>query len=126
MKRWLPALFLLPISVGAFAADAGWPDLPKTCFVKGRPSTAADVKAGCAVFVAATPEGKVIGKPLNVEIPQYAIVTDTETGKKTHVILIQAEEAKGIKLAGYKIAGTDAMVADLLDSLKLLGQKKPD
>lgn len=124
--RWLPVLFLFPISIAALAADAGWPDLPKTCFVKGRPGTAADVKAGCAAFMADTPDGKMVGKPLDVEIPQYAIHTDAKTGKKTHVILIQAEEAMGMKMAGYKITGTNGMVVDSLDSLKLLGRKKPE
>lgn len=129
--RWIPALLLLllpPLTVHAGSpVDAGqidWPDLPTTCFVKGRPATPADVKKGCAAFVA-TANGKDVGKPLNIAIPQYAYQIDKETHTRTPVILIQAEEGLGIKMAGYTIVGSDKRVVDLLSSLELLGSKKP-
>jgi hypothetical protein len=124
MIRWLIAAFLLTLSMAAQAGSDAWPDLPQTCFVSGRPATVADVKAGCAVFVA-TSNGKPVGKPLDIEIPQYAMHTDKKTGKKTRVIVIQAEEAQGMKLVGYRIAGSRRKVVDVLDSLQLLGADKP-
>jgi len=124
MTRWLIAAFLLTVCMAAQAGNDAWPDLPQTCFVSGRAATVADVKAGCAVFVA-TSNGRPVGKPLDIEIPQYAIHTDRKTGKKARVIVIQAEEAQGMKLVGYRIAGTRRKVVDVLDSLVLLGADKP-
>ncbi len=124
MTRWLSAAFLLTVCMAAQAGGDAWPDLPRACFVSGRPATVADVKAGCAVFVA-TSNGKPVGKPLDIEIPQYAIHTDRKTGKKSRVIVIQAEEAEGMKVVGYKIVGTRRKVVDMLDSLVLLGAEKP-
>lgn len=124
MIRWLTVACLLTISTTAVAGGRGWPDLPDTCYVSGRAATVADVKAGCAVFVASS-NGKLIGKPLDIEIPQYAIHTDRKTGKKTRVIVIQAETAQGMKLVGYKIVGSKRKVVDSLGSLRLLGGDKP-
>lgn len=122
--RWLTAAFLSLLSGAALAGGQAWPDLPRTCYVSGRAATVADVKAGCAVFVASS-NGKLIGKPLNIEIPQYAIHVDKKTGKKTRVIVIQAETAQGLKLVGYKDVGSRKRVVDSLGSLRLLGSKRP-
>lgn len=124
MTRWLIAAFVLTVSMAAQAGGDAWPVLPQTCFVSGRPATVADVKAGCAVFVA-TSNGRPVGKPLDIEIPQYAIHTDRKTGNKTRVIVIQAEEAEGMKVVGYEIVGTRRKVVDVLASLVLLGSEKP-
>ncbi len=124
MLRWFPALFLLLVSAAALAGDIAWPNLSDTCFVKGRPANADDVKDHCAVFVAMS-EGKSVGKPLHVAIPQYAYHVDKKTGEKTPVILIQAEDAMGMKMAGFIVVGPNNMMVDLMDSLQLLGTKKP-
>lgn len=121
-------LFFLSVFMSAsLAAHAGgipWPPLPKKCFVRGRPATQADVKKGCAVFVAMA-NGKIVGKPLNIAIPQYAYEIDKETHTKTPVIVIQAEEGLGIKMAGVILVGTHRRLVDLLSSLQLLGTNKP-
>lgn len=122
MTRWLTAAVLVTLS--AVALGGTWPDLPKTCYVSGRAATVADVKAGCAVFVASS-NGKLIGKPLDIEIPQYAIHTDKKTGRKTRVIIIQAESAQGMKLVGYRAIGSKRKAVDSLGSLRLLGGNKP-
>lgn len=74
----------------------------------------------------ATANGKEVGRALNIAIPQYAYEIDKETGTKTPVIVIQAEEGMGIRMAGYFIVGSDRKVVDLLSTLQLLGTKKPD
>ena len=101
-----------------------WPDLPKDGFVKGRPATQEDAKLGNAAF-AIEVGGKVAGKPLDIEIPQYAIHVEDKTGKETPVIIIQAEEGNGIKAIGYKVVGTSEIGVCLLRELRLLGTTKP-
>lgn len=119
--------FLIYISLTsiAFGSDIVWPDLPKTEFVKGRPATEEDVKKGHAAFVIKV-DGKPASRPLNIEIPQFAIHVEEKTGKEIPVIVIQAEESSGIKAVGYKIIGTSDMGVSLLRELRLLGTKKPE
>lgn len=120
----LTLLSTAALSTAAMAAGQAWPALANVCYVSGRAAKVADVKAGCAVFVASS-NGKPIGKPLDIEIPQYAIHTDKKTGKQTRVIVIQAEEAQGMKLVGFRIVGSKRKVVDVLGSLKLLGGETP-
>ena len=100
-------------------ASPDWPTLPSTGFVTGRPAQKNDVANGDAVFVAAVKD-VVIGKPLPITIPQYALLRDT----KERVILVQAEEANGMKLFGVRgLDGKEAVVTDA--DLELLGTQKP-
>jgi len=105
------------------AESITWPDLPKTCFVSGRPATSLDVDAGCAAFLI-NGKGQAAGTPNKLEIPQYARHVDEATGKETPVILIQAEENGEIKAVGYKELGTDQLGAALLREVRLLGTTK--
>ena len=101
------------------AASPDWPTLPSKGFVTGRPAHKNDVANGDAVFVAAVKD-VVIGKPLSITIPQYALLRDT----KERVILVQAEEANGMKLFGVRgLDGKEAVVTDA--DLELLGTQKP-
>lgn len=122
--RRLAALFLLIFAPAALAGDIDWPDLPPSCYVKGRAGNASDVRLHCAAFVATGKDGKPIGKPLKVVVPQYAYHIDPKTKKKTPVILLQAEDAMGIPIAGFQVVGGGMMV-DTLNSLQLLGTRKP-
>lgn len=106
------------------AAAIEWPELPKECFVAARPATTADVKKGCAVFMIGQ-TGTSAGTPLDIKVPQYAWHVDQESGKKTPVILIQAEESSGIKAVGYKELGSQSLGAALLSEMILLGSKRP-
>jgi len=118
---------LMPLT-GA-TAPIDWPDLPKDCFVRGRPSTSADLRKGCGTFMLDRDKaGRTeisTGMPLDVAIPQYAWLVDETSGKKTPVILIQAEEGWGIKTVGYKDLESHSFGVALLDDLILLGRKKP-
>lgn len=127
--RWLASCSLLTLSLAmlapaALAGDIEWPDLPQTCYVKGRAGDASDVREHCAAFVATSKDGKAIGKPLKIVVPQYAYHIDPKTKKKTPVIVLQAENAMGIPIVGFEIVGGGMMV-DTLNSLQLLGTKKP-
>lgn len=96
-----------------------WPPLPSQGFITGRPAHQADVISGNAVFVAAIKD-VVIGKPLPIPIPQYALMRDTHE----RVILVQAEAANGMKLFGVRgLDGKEAVVTEA--DLELLGTQMP-
>lgn len=125
-KRRVAAIALvccLP-SVPSIAEVINWPELPKTCFVSKRPANVEDVRKGCAAFLIGGPD-KSDGKPLDIEIPQYAYRVDSVSGKKTPVILLQAEERSGTQVVGYSELGTSRIGATLLSEMQLLGTRKP-
>ncbi|WP_131871209.1 MULTISPECIES: hypothetical protein [unclassified Bradyrhizobium] len=93
--------------------------MPTYGFISGRPAQKEDVSKGDAIFVAAVND-VVIGKPLPLQIPQYALLRD----KQERVILVQAEEANGIKLFGLRTLDGKEMVAKDTD-VDLLGADKP-
>jgi len=100
-----------------------WPELPKEGFISGRPATHDDIAAGNALFVLEA-GGKIIGKPLDIKIPQYAYHIDEKTGKRTPGIIIQAEHAQGKKIVGMRtLNGTE--IAGLFREYELLGGERP-
>jgi hypothetical protein len=103
----------------AMAGSPEWPLLPSQGFITGRPALKSDVESGNAVFVAAV-KGVVIGKPLSISIPQYAMLRNNHE----RVILVQAEEANGMKLFGVRGLDGKETVATETD-LELLGTQIP-
>ncbi|HXX49699.1 MAG TPA: hypothetical protein VEI98_00210 [Xanthobacteraceae bacterium] len=100
-----------------------WPPLPTTGFISGRAATDRDVAEGNAVF-ALRAYGIPFGKPLDVVIPQYAYLI--KRGEPSlPVIVVQAEEGKGIKIFGYRDLNGKAATARESE-LKLLGTHPPD
>ena len=97
-----------------------WPPLPSVGFLSGRPATKADVRDGNAVFVAER-EGVPVGEPLAIEIPQYAVHVDVESGVRTPVIVVQAERAGGIGMIGYRTLAKQDGVGTLPE-FELLGR----
>lgn len=112
--RIVLALFVVvALSLGA---SSDWPPLPKKAFVRGRPAQEQDVKEGRAAF-AASENGKIIGKPMAIVIPQYAYHTQL----KMYVIVIQAEDAMGIPMVGVRdFKGTSYVT--LRSELQFLGR----
>src|SRR5512138_404935 len=100
---------------------AAWPQLPATGFTAGRAASKQDVNDGNAVFVAAARDGRVVGQPLTIEIPQYAIHVDAESGERTKVIVVQAERAGGTDMVGYRTLSGQEGVGTLAE-FKLLGR----
>jgi hypothetical protein len=84
-----------------------WPALPTRGFVAGRAATPQDMADGDAVFVAEV-GGQIVGEPLDITVPQYAIHIDHEAGVGKRVIVLQAERAGGIEMIGYVELETDA------------------
>jgi hypothetical protein len=105
------------------SSGQSWPPLPTTGFVSGRAATDKDVAEGNAVF-ALRAYGVPFGKPLDIVIPQYAYLIK-KGQQKTPVIIVQAEEGKGIKIFG--IRDLDGKTATAKESeLQLLGTHPPD
>jgi hypothetical protein len=124
---WTCCLSLLAMAhEGAFAGAVSWPELAKVGHVAGRTATTDDVKAGHAAFaIRSDANGQPGSKPIQVTIPQYALYVDRDTGKQVPVVLIQAEDRAGVKLAGFRLVGIDGFGACLLSELHLLGTKRP-
>jgi hypothetical protein len=119
LKKAAGFLALFAIGVATVAASSEWPPLPSKGFVTGRPAQKSDVANGDAVFVAAVKD-VVIGKPLPIAIPQYALLHENHEW----VILVQAEEANGMKLYGVRgLDGKEAFVTET--DLELLGRRMP-
>jgi len=101
-----------------------WPALPRTGFLRGRAATQADVDSGNAVFVVQD-RGQVIGQPLSLLIPQYALWKDHKSGQVRRVIVIQAESARGHDMIGFREIATGSEGVGLLTEFTLLGEHPP-
>jgi len=89
-----------------------WRDTPS---LTGRAATLDDVGAGRAVFAAPSASSQ----PIDLHIPRCAIHTDQQTGRKTPVIVVQAEDVGGRKTIGFRFL-TGAEGVCLLSELELL------
>jgi hypothetical protein len=126
MKKITARLGVVLSLFGMNASHAGqqeWPPLPNKRFVSGRAATVQDVDKGDAIFVAKVGD-EVIGKPILVTIPQFAYWTN-EDGKRLPVVVIQAEEANGKRLFGFRdVLGKDHV--GTAAELTLLGTTPPN
>jgi hypothetical protein len=103
------------------APPVAWPALPSD-YVSGRAATPEDVAAGRAVFsggVGSTPPSQ----PLPVVIPQYA--TCVAGGRSQPGVIIQAENAYGMDVVGFRPVSDGRGVVAELRTCKLLGQTPP-
>jgi hypothetical protein len=100
-----------------------WPPLPTSGFIAGRPATDKDVADGNAVFVLRA-YGIPFGKPLDVTIPQYAYLTKRGR-ERLPVVVVQAEQGKGIKIFGIRDFNGKAATARESE-VQLLGAHRPD
>ncbi|MGR4865140.1 hypothetical protein [Caulobacter sp. LARHSG274] len=97
-----------------------WPELPATDFVRGRLATEADVEQMRAVFAGNVPGAK----PLEIDIPQYAIFQNENEGAAVRAIVVQAETALGRELVGLvDLTGRSHM--QFLSDVQLLGTRRP-
>lgn len=108
---------LFGVSQAGAADSVKWPLLSGVKHIKDRPATQKDVDAGNAVF-AAVVKGQSVGKPIKMTIPQYAFHIDGKTKKP--VIIIQAEDAQGIKMVGAIDLAGESLAATLKE-FELIG-----
>ncbi len=125
MKRALPlcaVIFSVILDMSPALGDE-WPPLPRTGYIAGRAATLQDIKDGNAVFVASKGD-TAVAKPLAITIPQYAYWRD-QSGLRIRVILVQAEEANGVRIFGVRNAnGKDIVCTEA--ELTLLGTAPPN
>ena len=117
-SRLLVAFFLFGSCMMARAEDL---QLPATGFLTGRAATEKDVEDGNAVFVAKVGD-KSIGTPVPIAIPQFAFWSHPDG--KTLVVIVQAEEANGMQLFGFRDASGNETVATGPE-IELLGTSRP-
>jgi len=117
--------FLLLFSQAAFAENlAGCPDLASVEHVSGRLATKEDIDAGAAIFMLQV-EGTRIGEPIDIAVPQYAIQTESASGNKMAVVIVQAEETEDQKIIGALGCKSDEFSLGLLEEFELRGTTKP-
>ncbi len=115
-------IILLFIPISLLAQEIEWPDLSTFKYVSGRVAKEADISNQSAIFVLKN-EGKYIGTPIKIVLPQYAIYTDGETNQKSKVVIIQAESAQGMNMYGAIDIRNGKGVVSIDTDFKLLGQK---
>jgi hypothetical protein len=89
-------------------------------FIKGIAATPEDVASHKAVFSAGPS-----AQPLEVDIPQYAMFEDKETGERSLHIITQAEEANGFRLIGALQVSDGKELAGFESDFQFLGQLPP-
>ena len=89
-------------------------------FIKGIAATPEDVASRKAVL-SVGPNAR----PLEVDIPQYAMYEDKETGEHSLHIIIQAEEANGFRLIGALRVSDGKELAGFESDFQFLGQVPP-
>ncbi len=119
--KWLVAIVLSVVCINASGESVDWPPLPTNGFIVGRAATQADVKARRAVFVAGQ-GNTIVGKPLPLKIPQYAWLKQGQT--KVPVIIVQAEEANGLRIVGARFLNGEDVIGGAND-FELLGTRAP-
>ncbi len=102
-----------------------WPSLSDFDSVSGRAATQADFQAGRAVFLLQA-EDVSAGRPLDIEIPQYAYHVDEKAKERTAVVIIQAEELDDKRYAGAINIESGQLILGFLWEFELLGSRSPD
>lgn len=125
MNKLIATTLLLLSTLAQGEEKVAWPDLSTIKYVSQKSATKADINEGAAVFLLQS-EGVNIGSPMNLDIPQYAIHIDGETGEKSNVVVIQAEEANGQQVIGALIVGSNEFMAGLVNEFNLLGKDVPN
>ncbi len=116
------ALALLALSSIAVGDEPrAWPDLSDFDFVAGRAATKADIEDRRAVFLLQSDDVSA-GIPLEIEIPQYAYHTNSETNERTAVVVVQAEELDGKKYVGAVTIGSRKRLLGYLWEFYLFGE----
>ena len=120
VRHMLLLIALCPLAL--FADEADWPDLSTVKFVTGRAATVQDVTDGAAAVVLQA-DGRNVGQPIEMPIPQYALYRDSETGDVSPVVIIQAERAMGIEVYGALDIESGHMIVSIPAEFELLGQE---
>ncbi len=102
-----------------------WPPLADYPCVSGRVATTIDTAANRAVFVLQSKDGKLIGHPLDIKIPQYAFNIDEQTHERKPCVVIQAEQVQNDRVIGCRTLPDGKLLAALYREFEFLGYTPP-
>jgi len=125
IRTVLLLIFIFPLQAQGSDKVVSWPDLKDIKYITGRAATENDITNGSAVFLLQS-DGEPIGKPIDINLPQYALHTDAETNIVTKVIIIQAEEDGEREVLGAIIIKSNEYIVGLFNEFKLLGSEMPN
>ena len=94
-----------------------WPNLPIEGFITGSPALESDVRVGDAVFYLENSEN------LNIELPQYGLLSNTEI--EVPLVVIQGERSGNEDLLGFVNLHSGELQYELSSNIQLLGSVKP-
>ncbi len=77
-----------------------WPDITQFEATVGRLATKEDTNKNRASFLLQSKDGQRIGKPIEMELPCFALFHDEDCDEPKRTVIFQAEEADGIKYFG--------------------------
>ncbi|MCW7475587.1 hypothetical protein [Leptospira levettii] len=117
-------LFILNCQNGENKMNIEWPNLSNYKAISGRIATEKDIDDGIAVFSLKL-DGKYVGKPMDIDIPQYAIHIDNETKEETPCVVIQAEISELDELIGCVNIKDNSHLVGMKNEFNLLGTKRP-
>lgn len=125
---FVAVIWLLIVEFGIRTADTyekiDWPPLPTTGYMRGLAATRADVNAGRAGMSMTDHRGRVVGSPMAIMIPQYAVYVNQRTKKRTPGIVIQAEEGLGARVIVMRSLDGQ-LISGNASEFKLLGTNTP-
>lgn len=121
IKHRVAGLALLLVAAAAQAGEAlSLPPLDTYGFISGRAATEADISAGDAVFLFKD-EGQIIGQPLDIQVPQYAVFRGSNEAASGYVIIVQAEEAAGVPVVAARFLRDDKVITATPEEFTFLG-----
>ena len=122
-KKVIPfILFVFFISILSANSEnkSAWPPLAEIGHIKGKVATKDDVNADKAVFAYTKANSR--STPIDITIPQYALLKTEKANKNSRIIVIQAEIVNGLNMLGYINILTGKKAIALMKQVKLLGQ----
>lgn len=105
--------------------NTNWPKLSDYRAIQGRVATEKDVEEGLAAFTLKL-DGKYVGIPMNILLPQYAIHIDNETKEKIQCIVIQAEINELDEFIGCVRIKDNTHLVGMKNEFIFLGTEKPN
>jgi hypothetical protein len=101
-----------------------WAKLSEFPSFRNRLATQEDINAGRAAFLVPGQRGPA-GKPMDLEVPQYAYHVGKEKRIKIPGILIQAVEVNGVKIVAFASLPDRKFHIATIDEFQLLGVQSP-
>jgi hypothetical protein len=100
-----------------------WPELSSFEATVGRLATADDTRANRASFLLEV-DGIRIGKPIDMQLPCFALYRDEEANESKRAVVFQAEEADGLRYFGGWLIDDETQIVGFEEDFDLLDQEQ--